>query len=104
MHEQNRFKESLSLLKKCLIFLDLALVTAAFILSYKIRDSLVLIYGVDVIREIYPFERYLNLIPLVLGSWGISLYFFGIYQSFRTLTTSEALFDISKAGVSPTFF
>ncbi|MDD5348336.1 MAG: sugar transferase [Candidatus Omnitrophica bacterium] len=73
-------KERVQLFRKLMIFGDLCIVAAAFFLGYILRDRVV---------DVYPLKDYLGLLPAVMTIWGVLLYSFGIYDSFRTKTSSE---------------
>jgi exopolysaccharide biosynthesis polyprenyl glycosylphosphotransferase len=73
-------KERIHLFRKLMIATDLLVVAAAFFLSYFLRDPLV---DPQTLRNCFW------LLPATVFIWGILLYSFGVYDSFRTKTSAE---------------
>lgn len=71
---------------------DLILVVAAFLLGYWIRDTF-LSESYDHLVEI---ERYLWLLIIVVPTWSFLMYYFGLYESFRTKAIWAEPLAISK--------
>ncbi len=91
-------------LRNFLMVLDLGLVVAAFFAGHALRDRIGLFYGPDVVREIYPLQHYLRLIPFLLGAWAAALIFARCYRSLRSLTLTDVTVDIVKAWILAAFF
>jgi exopolysaccharide biosynthesis polyprenyl glycosylphosphotransferase len=73
-------KERIRFFRKLMIATDLLVVAAAFFLSYLLRDPF---------ADPQSLQACLWLLPVTVVIWGILLYSFGIYDSFRTKTSSE---------------
>ncbi len=71
-----------------MIIADLAIVLAAFFVSYYFRDT---------INTLYPLTTYLGILPVLLIIFGTCLYFFDIYSSFRLSRIPELIFLVFKA-------
>ncbi|MBI4398930.1 MAG: sugar transferase [Candidatus Omnitrophica bacterium] len=96
------FKNAPAFFKRVLLVSDLILVTLAFYVGYQVRDSIGLFYGGDLVGMLYPFEKYLKLLPLVLSVWAAGLWFSGSYDSFRGRGFFDLTFGVCKAGVIAT--
>ncbi len=59
---------------------DLAILAAAFLAAYWMRDAL----PANGYEVLLPFDRYLWLLVIILPLWSVLLAYFGLYQSFRT--------------------
>jgi len=66
------------------MFTDAVVLVAAFFIAYFLRS-----YLHDGISGLYPLQSYIGLLPLILLVSLSTLYFFGIYDSFRTKTLWE---------------
>jgi exopolysaccharide biosynthesis polyprenyl glycosylphosphotransferase len=73
-------KERIHLFRKLMIISDLLIVAAAFFLGYFLRDPFV---------DPQSLSACLWLLPATVLIWGVLLYTFGVYDSFRTKTSSE---------------
>jgi exopolysaccharide biosynthesis polyprenyl glycosylphosphotransferase len=73
-------KERINFFRKLMIAADLLVVAAAFFLGYFLRDPLVCPQAL---------RSCIWLLPATVFIWGILLYSFGIYDSFRTKTSTE---------------
>ncbi|MCX5694935.1 MAG: sugar transferase [Candidatus Omnitrophica bacterium] len=85
-------KEKVAILKKLMILFDVAVVSLAFLLAYRLAYYL---------REgLNPLGSYLVLLPLVVLIWAYFLNFLGLYASFRTKNILDIILIIFQA----TFF
>ncbi len=73
-------KERIGIFRKLMVVTDLLVVGAAFFLGYFLRDSFLSPESI---------ESILWLLPATVLTWGVFLYTFGIYDSFRTKTSAE---------------
>ena len=83
-------KERAKLIAYWVGFTDLALTSVAFFMAWAIRSHL----GPRVLpslfpTELYPFSRYLGLLPLVLIIWSFLLVTSETYSSRRTVAPSR---------------
>ncbi len=83
-------KEKINVFKKLMIFADILLVGGSFFLAYLFRDTT---------KDGFPLENYFFILPVIILTWTIFLYRFGLYTSFRTKPTSEIIFTILKTGL-----
>lgn len=74
------------LLKRVMIFSDLCIVLVTFFLGILLRNNLTHFYD--------ELGIYIVVVPTLLITWGILLYYFGMYDSFRTKQISNVLFII----------
>ncbi|MGE0640013.1 MAG: sugar transferase [Thermoanaerobaculia bacterium] len=66
--------------------LDLALVSAAFLLAHRIRAEILPWIGGTLVSEaFYPVARYLPLLPVALALWSVVFWSSGRYRSHRTV-------------------
>jgi exopolysaccharide biosynthesis polyprenyl glycosylphosphotransferase len=97
-------KEYEAFLKKMMILADALVLTGSFILAYFVRKNIYSIYGLDlfpsrvVMGTIYPLDKYLWLLLIVLPVWYGLLSFQGLYDSFRTKRFTEIVWIVTKAG------
>lgn len=82
-------KEHIVLFKWVMIFLDLCIVVATFFLGGFLRNEF------DVFYE--ELGIYIILLPSLLIIWGVLLYYFGMYDSFRTKQILDILFMVTEA-------
>ncbi len=73
-------KERIKIFRRLMFVTDLLIVAVAFFVGYFLRDR---------ITDIYPLSDYLWLLPMIVAIWGVFLYSFGVYESFRTKTSAE---------------
>jgi exopolysaccharide biosynthesis polyprenyl glycosylphosphotransferase len=73
-------------LKRVMIFSDLCIVLVTFFLGILLRNNLTHFYD--------EIGIYFVLLPTLLITWGVLLYYFGMYYSFRTKQISDVLFII----------
>jgi len=99
-------KEKETLLKRLLMIIDIAVVSITFFAVYIFRQNFHRFYIFDifserqVIGELYPIYRYLNIIPILLFLWWVGLSHSGLYRSFRT----KRFFEIAWGIIKGTFF
>ena len=91
-------KEKDIILRRLLVAFDLALVVGAFFIGYYLIFLGGAFLPQDTVQSLYPLKHYLNLIPLVLVLWGISLYVMGIYLPFRGRDLASICLDVCKSG------
>ncbi|MFB0527406.1 MAG: sugar transferase [bacterium] len=101
-------KEYEAFLKKMMIFADLLVVVGSFILAYFIRKNIYFFYKLDlfpsrvVMGTIFPLDKYLWLLLIVIPVWYGFLSFQGLYESFRTKRLGEIVWIIMKTGLFAT--
>ena len=74
-----------------MIFADMALAAGAFILAYYLSSEM---------RQLYPLEDYLRLLPYFVAVWVGLMFFLGMYNSFRT----KPLRDVISIVFETAFF
>lgn len=74
------------LLKRVMIFSDLCIVLVTFFLVFLLRNKVTHFYD--------ELGIYIVVVPTLLITWGILLYYFGMYDSFRTKQISDVLFIV----------
>ena len=84
-------KEYHGLFKRLMIISDLCLVCIAFFLAFLVRNA-----GTDFCKE--P-GTYITLLPVLVIVWGILLYYFGMYDSFRTKEITDVLLTVLSAAM-----
>ncbi len=92
-------KERARIIGASLLAVDLLLVTAAFLLGFWIRSTLLPMLDV-VPHQLYPLSRYLPLLPLSLVLWGALLVHFKLYHSQRTVSLLDEGLDIIRASLA----
>lgn len=101
-------KEYEAFLKKMMIFADVLIVAGSFILAYFFRENIYFFYKLDlfpsrvIMGTIYPLDKYLWLLLIILPVWSGLLSVQGLYESFRTKRFTETLWIIIKTGVFAT--
>lgn len=83
-------KEHASLFRRVTIFVDIIILIFSFFIAYIIRDS---------IDHLFPIDTYITLLPFFVLIWICSLYFFGMYFSFRTASFREILLIIFESSI-----
>jgi exopolysaccharide biosynthesis polyprenyl glycosylphosphotransferase len=84
---------------------DLGLVTLAFLIAHGLRS-----YGIPILGAgpeapgLYPLERYLPLLPLALGIWGVLLWGSGRYRSHRRMPLVEEAAAVARVTALATGF
>lgn len=73
-----------------MVFSDLCIVSGTFFLGYLVRKQ----PGTH-----YYLTTYLVLLPVLLSIWGMLLYCFGMYSSFRTKQISHMLFIVIESAL-----
>jgi len=102
-------KEYEAFLKKMMIFIDVLILGVSFILTYFIRTNIYHFYKFDlfpsrvVMGTIYPLDKYLWLLLIILPIWYGLLSFQGLYESFRTKRLIKIVWIIVKTGFLATF-
>jgi len=84
-------KEHNLFFRRVMIFFDLCIVAVIFFLCSFIGKN-------NIHNVIEQFGNYFFVLPAVLIVWGICLYNFGIYESFRTKSISEVLFPVIETA------
>ncbi len=82
---------------------DLALVAFAFFAAHALRSRGLEIFGLG--RDapaLYPLERYLPLLPVALGLWGLLLWRSGRYRSHRRIPLFEEAAEVVKVSITAT--
>jgi len=82
---------------------DLALTAMSLPVAYFLRHGvLTSLFPSLFPSPLFPFERYLALLPLILPLWGIMLYGAGFYRSHRTLPLGEEIWSAMKVAFGGT--
>lgn len=84
-------KEHNILLRRLMVFFDLCIVCSAFFLGFFLKNG----FG-DFCKD--P-SKYIVLIPILLIIWGILLYNFGMYESFRTKQITDVLLIVAETAL-----
>jgi len=79
-------KEHHVLYKKVMIFSDLCIVLATFFLGFLLKNNVTHLYN--------ELGIYIVVVPTLLITWGVLLYYFGMYDSFRTKQIYDVLFIV----------
>ena len=79
-------KEHHVLYKRVMIFSDLCIVLATFFLGFLLKNNVTHFYD--------ELDIYIVVVPTMLITWGILLYYFGMYDSFRIKQISDVLFIV----------
>jgi len=101
-------KEYEAFLKKMMIFADMLVLAVSFILAYFLRENIYSFYKLDlfpskvVMGTVYPLDKYLWLLLIILPVWYGLLSFQGFYESFRTKRLTKTVWIIIKTGVLAT--
>lgn len=79
-------KERARILTVAIFSFDLALVSAAFLCAFLVRNSVMPWLAPQAFPgRLYPLTEYLPLLPLALAIWGVLLWSSGRYRSHRTV-------------------
>ena len=82
---------------------DLALTALSVPVAYFIRHGILTFVLPSVFPSpLFPLERYLALIPVILPIWGFLLYGAGFYRSHRTLPLGEEIWSAMKVAFGGT--
>jgi len=73
------------MLRKTAVFVDMFIAAASFLIGFEFRG-----YLSDSMGMIHPLNEYVGLLPLFVFTWSGLLYWFKMYESFRT----KPLWDI----------
>ena len=94
-------KQQARLIASLVFLLDLALISAAFLLAHALRSHLLPALGGRWIPgALYPVERYLPLLPLALVLWSLLLWSSGRYRSHRTVPVLDEATAIVRITVT----
>ena len=83
-------KEHHTLFRRSMIFSDLFIVFVTFFLGFFLRKEY---------DNFYDPNTYLVLLPTLLIIWGVLLYYFGMYDSFRTKQISDVLITVVESSL-----
>ena len=83
-------KEHAVIFRRLIILLDLGIIAGAFFLAYFLRAGLR--------DDLYPLSNYMYIFPLLLFLWVVSLYFFGMYNSFRVKRLRSVISTVLKSA------
>jgi len=90
-----------------LVFLDLAVAAAAWLLAYQLRFHAgwfsAMLEGKGYLNAPFPFEQHLSALPLALAATWLSYSAVGLYMPRRTNSAMQESFDIIKATVASFF-
>ena len=84
-------KQYATFLRRANILFDMVLIAVSFYIAYVIRDQY---------EGLYFFSSYYSLIPLLVLTWSVALYWLGMYQSFRLRHLGQVLSIILRAGIT----
>ncbi|MEO8198029.1 MAG: sugar transferase, partial [Thermoanaerobaculia bacterium] len=94
-------KQQARLIASLVFLLDLALISAAFLLAHLLRSELLpMLGGRWIPGALYPVERYLPLLPLALLLWSALLWSSGRYRSHRTVPVVDEAAAIVRITVT----
>ena len=94
-------KERARILTVAIFSLDLALVSAAFLCAYGLRDAVLPRMAPGTFpSHLYSLGDYLPLLPLALGIWGTLLLSSGRYRSHRTVPLLDEAWAVLRVCVS----
>jgi exopolysaccharide biosynthesis polyprenyl glycosylphosphotransferase len=68
-----------------MLFSDLCIVAASFFLGGLLKSEFI---------DFYQPNTYIIILPVLLLMWGVALYYFGIYESFRTRQIGDILLTL----------
>ena len=68
-----------------MLFSDLCIVAASFFLGGLLKSAFI---------DFYQPNTYIIILPVLLLMWGVALYYFGIYESFRTRQIGDILLTL----------
>ena len=97
-------KEKENLFRKSLMILDIFVVIISFFIAFHFRQSLQLLYKLDlfpdqkVLDRLAPLANYLNILPVFLFVWWAALSSAGLYESFRRKHFFEIVWGIIKSS------
>ena len=97
-------KEYEAFVKRMMIIADMLVIAGSFILTYFLRKNIYSFYKLDlfpsrvVMGTIYPLDKYLWLLLIILPVWYGLLNSQGLYDSFRTKRFTDIVWIITKAG------
>ena len=83
-------KEHISVLRKLLIYINLCIVAVSFFLGYAFYGKF---------QHLHPLKDYVGHLPFLVITWGMLLYFLGMYESFRVKKIRDILFTVFKAFI-----
>ncbi|MFA5339253.1 MAG: sugar transferase [Candidatus Omnitrophota bacterium] len=82
-------KQHADIFRKLMIFADLVLAAASFILAYFLSNEM---------KQLYPLEDYLRLLPYFVVVWVGLMHFLGMYNSFRTKPIGDVISIVFEAA------
>ncbi len=101
-------QEQIKIFRNVQIICDLCLVAISFFIGYFLRDRLIDIYPISLLREYLYDEKlltikyyaiYIGLLPVLFFIWGGLLSYFGMYKSSGVRTIRESFIIIFKTTV-----
>ncbi|HEV7508170.1 MAG TPA: sugar transferase [Thermoanaerobaculia bacterium] len=93
-------KERARILAVGIFLLDLALVSAAFLCAFLVRNSVMPKLAPHAFPSLYPLSSYVLLLPLALLIWGILLLSSGRYRSHRTVPLLDEAWAVVRVCAS----
>ena len=87
-------KQYSTVFRRLTILADLCIIAGAFYMGYFLQAK----------NDIYIFARYRGLLPVFVIIWGLMLYFFDMYNSFRLKSMLEVVSIIFKTAVFSLIF
>ena len=90
-------KEQAKLIDKIAQFINLAIIFFSFILAYYVRDHFLTLF-IDRFSPLFPLDRYLWLLLIILPLWGILLRLQGFYDPLRTKSLASPSWIIIKTA------
>ena len=76
--------------KRLMLFSDLSIVAGSFFLGGMLKNEYV---------DFLQVNTYIIVLPVLLLMWGVALYYFGIYESFRTRQVGDILFTVLETSL-----
>lgn len=84
-------KQYATFFRRATMLFDMLLIASSFHIAYTIRDQY---------EGLYFFSTYYWLIPFLVLTWSVTLYWLGMYQSFRLRRLGQVLTIILHAGIT----
>ena len=90
-------KEQAKLIGKIAQFIDLAIISLSFILAYYVRDYFLTLF-IDRFSPLFPLDRYLWLLLVILPLWWVLLRLLGFYDPLKIESLANKSWIIIKTA------
>ncbi len=84
-------KENFSLFRRLALFVDILIIFLSFVIASMLQFQ---------IDDYYTASEYIQLFMVILPIWALLLYFFGMYNSFRTKDITDIIYIVSKTALA----